>query len=126
MAELGYPISHQDMRNRFALATSSDCDELFVAEDGDQVVGLIGVQVAEFMHRAARYGRITALVVSSSQRRKGVGSALLERAEGWLWQRGIADLHVDAGWQRAEEGHRFYKALGFTATGVRLTRRLDL
>ena len=125
MGELGYPISLVDMGDRLAFAASSLDDEVFVAESDGRVIGLIAVQIAEFIHRVARYGRITALAVSADCRQQGVGSALLEHVEKHLQERGVSDVHVDAGLHRKDEAHKFYEARGFTASGVRFTRKLD-
>ncbi|UCC68795.1 MAG: GNAT family N-acetyltransferase [Armatimonadota bacterium] len=124
MGELGYPITVEDMRDRLDFAASSGDDELFVAESDGRAVGLIGIQVSDFVHRVARYGRITALVVAAGYRRRGVAAALLKHTEAFLAARGIADVRVDAGSHRKEEAHRFYQAQGYAATGVRFTKKL--
>lgn len=124
MGELGYPITVEDMRDRLDFAASSADDELFVAESDGRAVGLIGIQVSDFVHRVARYGRITALVVAAGYRRRGVAAALLKHTEAFLAARGIADVRVDAGSHRKEEAHRFYQAQGYAATGVRFTKKL--
>jgi len=124
MGELGYPITLEDMRDRLNFVASSAADALLVADSGGRVVGLIGVQVSDFVHRVARYGRITALVVAAGYRRRGVAAALLKHTEAFLAARGIADVHVDAGSHRKEEAHRFYEAQGYAATGVRFTKKL--
>jgi ribosomal protein S18 acetylase RimI-like enzyme len=124
MAELGYPISLPDMKNRFTFITASAHDELFVAEIDGRVVGLIGVQIAEFIHRVARYGIITALAVSADYRRQGIGSHLLRHAEAVLKEKDVVDVRVSAGIHRQHEAHKFYRASGCQVIGYRFTKTL--
>jgi len=124
MAELGYPISLPDMENRLAFVTASAHDELFVAEIDGRVVGLIGVQIAEFIHRLARYGVITALAVSADHRRHGIGSHLLRHAESLLKEKGVVDVRVSAGLHQKHRAHKLYRASGYQMTGYRFTKTL--
>lgn len=116
MGELGYPISLADMRKRFGFVASSPADEILVAESKGEVVGLVGVRVAEPIHRVGRIGEITALVVAAGYKHRGIGSALLAQAEEWLAARGADNVGVNAGNHRKDEAHRFYAARGYAAT----------
>lgn len=125
IGELGYPISLMDMRNRFDFVTASANDEILVAEVDGEVVGLVGVRVAEPIHRVGRVGEVTALVVASAQKRRGIGSALLARAEEWLTARGADTVGVHAGNHRKDEAHRFYTAQGYEATQTVFRKSLE-
>jgi len=124
MGELGHPISLSDMRNRVELVSANPDHELLVAEADGQVVGLIGIQIVDVIHRVGRVGVITALVVLSDYRRCGIASRLLEHAEALLRGKAIKSVRVSAALHRAEEAHRFYRARGFELTGYRFAKRL--
>ena len=124
MVELGYPISLAEMRARFDAVTTSPNDEILVAEVEGKVVALIGLRVMLSLHRVARVGEYSALVVSAPYRRRGIGQALVAQAEQWLLAKGVTSLRVASNNRRQEEAHRFYAALGYEATHTLFRKEL--
>ena len=75
----------------------------FVAEEGGQPVGMI----ASIAY--GKLGWIGALVVKTGYRRRGYGQALVDRAVGWLLDRGARTIGLDATLQAVP----FYTRAGF-------------
>ncbi|WP_391647643.1 GNAT family N-acetyltransferase [Streptomyces violarus] len=80
--QLGYP---QDGRaataNRIQTWAEDPSSAAYVAEVGDDLLGVIAVHVCPFFERDGSWGRIAALVVSGRARGRGVGSQLVAAAE---------------------------------------------
>jgi GNAT superfamily N-acetyltransferase len=108
-----------DKLRRVAL---SECDDAFVAVEGGRVVGCISVHVHELFQAAGRLGRITALVVDRRAQGKGVGRALVERADDYFKASGCIRAEVTSGDHRAD-AHRFYIANGYAAAERRFVKR---
>jgi GNAT superfamily N-acetyltransferase len=81
MAELGYPTNDNSLAERVAAVSANPGDGVLLAEEAGNVVGFVAIHSFEMLHRPGRLGRITALVVSTSARRRGVGHQLLSAAE---------------------------------------------
>jgi GNAT superfamily N-acetyltransferase len=91
----------------------SDHADVLLAVRGGRIVGLASVCVDI---RSVRYGLrcwLEDLVVTSGERSKGVGRALLAAASAWARERGCTHLELDSGLARAD-AHRFYEANGMT------------
>lgn len=68
---------------------------LFVAVDGDSVVGVAGVSwTPMFFGRATRYANELFWYVKPDQRRKGTGVLLRESIEGWAALQGCAFIYL--------------------------------
>jgi RimJ/RimL family protein N-acetyltransferase len=89
---------------------------VFVALDGEQVVGRLSV--ARDNHPASRHVADVGLLVAASHRRRGIGRALLEQAVAWARDAGVRklELHVFP-WN--EPAIRLYEAFGFEREGFR-------
>ncbi len=88
----------------------------------DMVVGF--VSVGERRHfSGAVDGYVGELVVAREHEGRGIGSLLMDHAEGWARHRGVAHLTLETG---AANGaaRAFYKARGYQEEDVRLTRPL--
>ncbi len=73
------------------------------------------------LHRAARVGRVTALVVDEARRAKGVGRALMAEAENALREADCGLLELTSGVDRTA-AHAFYEHLEYDRTSVRLSK----
>jgi GNAT superfamily N-acetyltransferase len=95
---------------------------VFVAADGDGdgVVGVISIRPA--LHfTGERDGYIGELAVAGHQSRRGTGRALIDAADAWARDHGLANLTLHTGAFNAD-ARAFYAALGFAEEEVRLTR----
>lgn len=101
---------------------------LFVAEraeGGGRLAGLCIVRVdrAPPIHAETRRAEITDLYVDDVQRRRGVGSALVERAYAWARERGVPRVEVRVA-AHNDAGRAFWRAQGFGDFMDVLQRRL--
>ena len=64
-----------------------------------------------------------AFVVASEHRGRGVGRALISAAEGWARQRWAGDVMLTTH-KRRTGAHRFYRSMGYEATGYRFVKSL--
>jgi GNAT superfamily N-acetyltransferase len=121
MAELGYPTNDTSFAERVSAVSANQDDAVLIAEESGAVVGLVAVHSFEMLHRAGRLGRITALVVSATARRRGLGRELLNAAESHLRSIGCIKLEVTSGANRAD-AHSFYAAHGYQEQRVHFVK----
>lgn len=121
MADLGYPTTADTFAERLAALSANPSSAVLVAEADGSFVGLVSMHSFEMLHRPGRLGRITALVVASSARGRGVGTELLKAAEEHLRQSGCTMLEVTSNDRRAD-AHAFYAARGYREKRVRFVK----
>jgi len=105
-------------RERFARPPADTVDWVFVAVDGDRVVGVAGAQPSRDDDAAPSTGELGMLYLSPDHVGRGLGRALHDRA--------LATLG-DAGFDRATlwvleantRGRGFYEHMGWSPDGVR-------
>lgn len=124
LTELGYPTSEREARDRIARA-GRDASSLFtfVAEAGGEIRGCVSGYVAPYFPRGTLICRVTALVVTSRHRTRGIGKALMAEAAAHARNTGCAALEVTTSENRTA-AHRFYEGLGFVHTSRRYLREL--
>jgi GNAT superfamily N-acetyltransferase len=108
--ELGYPCEPADMARR--LASIAPGDEIRVAELDGRVAGWAHLTV----HRSLAwepFAEVLGLVVRDGMRGRGVGRALMNAAESWAIERGLASVRVRSAVHR-DAAHAFYRALGYS------------
>jgi GNAT superfamily N-acetyltransferase len=118
VGELGYSANADDIKARLPLLLDSDRYFLAVATAADG--GLLGLVNAEqrLNIESGTSFELTGLVVASSARRGGVGSALVAAAESWAVAHGATTMRVRSNVVRPE-AHAFYARLGY---GLRKTQ----
>lgn len=112
VGELGFPASPGDIEARLPLL--QECDRYFLTVATGPDGGLLGLINAERrlnIESGTSY-EITGLVVASSTRGAGVGSALVAAAEAWASSHGADRLRVRSNVTRPE-AHLFYAKLGY-------------
>jgi GNAT superfamily N-acetyltransferase/gamma-glutamylcyclotransferase (GGCT)/AIG2-like uncharacterized protein YtfP len=122
VTQLGYPTEEGAMEPRLKRMLSQSHHALVVAESSGDVVGVAGACV-DYGVELEAYGRITALAVDAKWRGRGVGKLLVQHVESWCRERGADRVTLTSGNHRPES-HKFYKAIGYEATGVRFIKRL--
>jgi GNAT superfamily N-acetyltransferase len=123
LAELGYPAAAEVVGGRLT-ALDGPNDAILVTTDADgAIVGLIGLHRLPVLHAPAPACYITALVVATAARGRGVGRRLLGAAESWAREHGCGRIVVTSAERRAD-AHAFYERSGFERTGRRFVRSL--
>jgi GNAT superfamily N-acetyltransferase len=113
LAELGYPGNQvADVRQRLDLWANETTSRVLVGERHKQVLGIIAVTAIPYLEHAGRWGRIVALVVSSTCRGRGVGRQLVQAAEEAASELGCVVMEVTTALSRTDS-HLFYQALGY-------------
>jgi GNAT superfamily N-acetyltransferase len=108
-AELGYPTTEQQARERLVLLADPE-RTLLVAEHGGRPAGFVDVHVQRVVE-SAPYGEVGGLVVAGGARGAGVGAALLAAAAAWSRDRGLERLWIRANLARVGP-HEFYEHVG--------------
>ncbi len=101
--------------HRLLAATLRDPDSaIFVYERDGALLGFCTARIdrAPPLQVEAQRAEITALMVLASERRGGVGRALVERALGWVEERGVERCEVRVASQNSE-GQGFWRSVGF-------------
>jgi ribosomal protein S18 acetylase RimI-like enzyme len=89
---------------------------LLVAEQAGAVVGWVRVRAAHDLERAAR-AVIEGLVVDAAARGQGAGAALLQRAEAWSAELGLAFVRLYSRIDRVA-AHDFYDRRGYAVVAT--------
>jgi GNAT superfamily N-acetyltransferase len=88
---------------------------VFLASDGDDVVGLVDLWFYPRLNFGSAQGWIPDLVVTEAARSKGAGAALLARCEELAKERGAWGLRLESATWR-ERAHAFYEREGWKHT----------
>jgi GNAT superfamily N-acetyltransferase len=111
-AQLGYDEAVDEIRRRIEDIRAQGIGEVYVAVvPPDIVVGWVqvfGLLLVELPPLA----EVGGIVVDSRYRRIGVGRSLLEAAEQWSRQNGLATLRLRSNLQR-DDAQAFYRRLGY-------------
>lgn len=107
--QLGYPASPVETVERLAELGDSE-SVILVAEYRERVVGWVHVRRVVLL--TGPHAEIDGLVVDEAYRGRGIGEALLARAEEWAAERGETRIHVRSNVIR-ERAHGFYERLGY-------------
>jgi N-acetylglutamate synthase-like GNAT family acetyltransferase len=94
---------------------------MVVAELGE-IVGCCGWAVLATVHRGA-VGRLSALVVDTAHRRRGIGTAMLAAAEAALAKVGCRQVEAMSD-ITINNSHNFFRSLNFEQTSYRFLRRI--
>ena len=111
-------------RSVLAGALTDGGSAIFVAvDDGGRPVGFIHLTTADDYYDARATAHVADVVVAHEAAGRGVGSALMERAEQWAREQGLSmlTLNVFTANRRARD---FYAKLGFAEEWIRCLKRL--
>lgn len=117
-------------RSREYIASIIDSQDaaLLIAECADRITGLIHVLIRETRDIPIlvprRYAVIENIVVAESNRRSGVGRALMEAAHRWAQKQGIEQIELGV-WEFNQGALAFYEKLGYRTAIRRMCYRLS-
>lgn len=95
IGELGYTLSSHDVSDRLS-AYENPSSKVWIALLDYRIVGFLSFHIIPLFHTRGYLGRITAMAVSSSHRRFGIGSSLLAAAETSGWETGCVRIESPA------------------------------
>ena len=125
MCELGYETTKSEMQMRVERIGTDERYRTFVAVCDGKVCGMIGTLTYPSIEHNDPSGRIVALVILRTMRRRGIGRALLATAEKDFAQRGIRRIALNTQLAR-EDAHKFYESLGYERNGWRFVKQLPV
>lgn len=123
LGELGYPTTEAQARARIETLQARDDYTLRVFAEGERLLGVASLQIHPGLETDDLVGFITALIVSQTARRRGVGRALIEDVLAFARARGCVRVNVGSGLHRAD-AHAFYEGIGFMRSGIRFRKTL--
>lgn len=110
--ELGYPTSKKEMTVRLKSILPDSSHAVFAAETPrKRIVGWIHVCVRKCVESNS-FPEIVGLVVSREFRGKGIGKALLQKAEEWALSGNFQTICLRSRTTR-REAHQFYEHSGY-------------
>jgi GNAT superfamily N-acetyltransferase len=130
LVELGRDVSPSAVNNpsyeiRFGGHLALRESRTLVAEEpGGRLLGLLDMEFRQRLGHPRPQAWVNDLVVTEPERGKGVGRALLARAEELARKRGCFRMSLETGgWRQAT--HRFYEREGWTDNGKWFVKLLD-
>jgi len=123
LAQLGYPAEEAAVRRRLQRLERSEADAIWVAVAGGELVGLVGIHVAQVLAYEGDAAKVSEIVVDDRYRRQGIGARLMQVAEEEARRRGCIVLFLTTA-ERRKDAHAFYRGLGFEETGRRFAKPL--
>ncbi len=117
------------LRKTLGTIIKSDDSEIFVADVAGELAGLIEVYMRQDADEPTlvrhQYAELQSLMVSSTFRRNGIGTRLVEVAQRWAWERGATEMRLGL-WEFNEAAREFYEALGFKTLQRRMVTELPV
>lgn len=114
------PSNASDLLSK--LIDSPDCNVLVAKKDG-QVVGCAFIFYLPIPAHGAPYALLEGLVVDKSQRGKGIGTSLFNKAVEIAKQKSTYKIIFTSGKDRTD-AHKFYEKLGFKKWGFEFRKDL--
>lgn len=110
--ELGYPVDVKITKDKLEKILQQAHHLCLGYEDENQkIIGYVHVEVYDTLYAPTLYN-VLALAVSSTERRKGIGSALMEEMEIMGRENGIEGVRLSSG-ESQKEAHLFYEKQGY-------------
>ena len=123
LAQLGYPVSPEDLPGRLQRFGELASGRVLVAEADGAVVAFAAWEVTHPIHHATPVAHLSSFAVLDSSRRRGIGRRLLSACEEAARAAGCA-LVVLTSANGREDAHAFYPSSGYETTGLRFAKRL--
>ena len=109
--QLGYANTTREIQERLEVLLFDGDNAIFVAVINGQIAGWIQAERVRHLI-VAPFVEIGALIVDEDQRSRGIGKALLNRAEEWAREHGLSSLWVRSNVVRLQ-AHNFYLDQGY-------------
>ena len=121
IGELGYLSTKGFIQEKLAQLSAIPGTKIFVADYDGKVIGLLSFSILPLLHLDEGLGRITALVVASQFKGRGIGKSLVVKAEAFAWNNRCGRIEITSGEHRAD-AHAFYEAIGYKQDSRRFVK----
>ena len=121
--DLGYNVLLSELTERINTMLSRGNYNIFVACDGEKVVGFVGAVSFLAFEVEKECIKVIALAVSESYRRNGIGTQLLKEVEMFAQNNNMGIILLNSGLPR-ENAHKFYEAQGYSKKSYGFTKAL--
>ena len=121
--DLGYNCELESLENRVDEMMKRGNYQIFVACDGDKVVGYIGCVNYLAFELENEGMKIIVFFFFLEYRRKGIGTQLLKTAEQWAKENNIEVVLLNSGLPR-EDAHSFYESQGYFKKSFGFIKRI--
>jgi ribosomal protein S18 acetylase RimI-like enzyme len=98
----------------------------FVAESRGGLVGFVTVSIVSESHsllKPMRFGRVGSVGITASQRGRGIGRELMQRAQDWVAQGGGVEVRLNV-WAFNTHALHVYEELGYEVRSLFLVKPL--
>ena len=123
MTELGYPSTAASVKDRLDHVLQSETSRCVVAQEAGTALGLMAAELIPYFPTGTTVCRVTAVVVASQHRRRGIGDMLMAAADAFARDHHCSGIELTSA-ERRVEAHRFYERIGFSRTAFRFFRAL--
>jgi len=113
LGQLGYPVDERLIKEKLVLLNDHADHELLAYEQNEKVIGFISIHFVPQIAMTGDFANIAYFCVDENIRGKGVGAALLARAEELVAERKCDRIFVHCNGHRID-AHRFYERNGYT------------
>jgi ribosomal protein S18 acetylase RimI-like enzyme len=114
------PIDEHYARHFLASPVSG----VLLAEESGEAVGLLSYALVPGLYHAADSGLIELLIVTATQRGRGVGRSLVDAALAMFRDAGCAEASVSTG-EANDPAQHVYREAGLTETSLLLEKHFD-
>ncbi|MEK7354000.1 MAG: GNAT family N-acetyltransferase [Chloroflexota bacterium] len=122
--ELNRSPGADDYKRAFAQIQAARGHELLVAEEDGKILGTMAlIIVPNLSHGGLPWAGVENVMVDADYRRRGIGKLLMDYALVEAKKAGCYKLQLISDKSR-KEAHKFYKALGYKASGYGFRRYL--
>ena len=111
LSQLGYDLNPQEVKRRYETISEKQDHAIFVGEQDGQVVALLHVYERPAFDKPPEV-IVQALVVDQNSRGKGIGKAMMNRAERWAADRKFSSVALTSSVSRCD-AHSFYNEIGY-------------
>lgn len=111
--DLGYNVLLDELEKRISEMLSCNDYKIFVASNGEKVVGFVGMVSFIAFEVKNKAAKIIALAVSQEYRKNGIGTNLLNQVENYCKSNDMSVILLNSGLAR-EDAHKFYESKGYS------------
>jgi ribosomal protein S18 acetylase RimI-like enzyme len=105
------------------LAAMAGTEKVLLAFVDDEAVGFVSVRIQPFLSSDRPYAEVTELFVRPDMRRRGIATALMERATALAEEQGATSLLLLTGFKN-EGAQAFYRSIGYEEYCLAMRLRL--